>query len=80
MYVSNNLYVCLTISGGTAGAVSKITGSLGKGLAALAFDKNYQQRRTEQSRKIPSNSREAFALGGKELVMVRFSRQSYKCQ
>ncbi|BFZ13594.1 hypothetical protein BsWGS_16633 [Bradybaena similaris] len=59
--------------GGTAGAVSKITGSLGKGLAALAFDKNYQQRRTEQSRKIPINSREAFALGGKELVMGVYS-------
>ncbi|KRX75548.1 Vacuolar protein sorting-associated protein 13A, partial [Trichinella sp. T6] len=31
--------------GGAAGAVSKITGTLGKGIAALTFDADYQQKR-----------------------------------
>ena len=34
--------------GGAAGAFSKITGTLGKGLATLTFDKDYQKARQKQ--------------------------------
>jgi hypothetical protein len=37
--------------GGTVGALSKITGTVGKGLAALSMDKNYQRRRKEVARR-----------------------------
>ena len=35
--------------GGAAGAISKITGTLGKGLATLTFDKEYQKTRLKNS-------------------------------
>jgi vacuolar protein sorting-associated protein 13A/C len=35
--------------GSTAGAFSKITGTIGKGLATLSFDKDYQKMRNKQS-------------------------------
>ena len=37
--------------GGTVGALSKITGTVGKGLAALSMDKNYQRRRKDTARR-----------------------------
>ncbi|XP_076225482.1 vacuolar protein sorting 13C isoform X3 [Nomia melanderi] len=55
--------------GGMAGAVSKITGAMGKGLAALTFDKDYQRKRQEQLNKQPSNLPEGLARSGKGLVM-----------
>lgn len=56
--------------GGAAGAVSKITGAMGKGLAALTFDKDYQKKRREQLNKKPGNLQEGLARSGKGLVMV----------
>ncbi|XP_059141648.1 intermembrane lipid transfer protein VPS13A-like [Physella acuta] len=58
--------------GGTAGAVSRITGTLGKGLAALTLDEDYQKKRREQLNKRPATAREGFARGGKGLVMGVF--------
>ncbi|XP_076294775.1 vacuolar protein sorting 13C isoform X2 [Lasioglossum baleicum] len=58
--------------GGMAGAVSKITGAMGKGLAALTFDKDYQKKRQEQLNKQPSNLQEGLARSGKGLVMGVF--------
>ncbi|GFN81254.1 vacuolar protein sorting-associated protein 13a-like, partial [Plakobranchus ocellatus] len=55
--------------GGAAGAVSRITGTLGKGLAALTLDDDYQKKRREQLNKKPASAKEGFARGGKGLVM-----------
>ncbi|XP_076625592.1 vacuolar protein sorting 13C isoform X3 [Colletes latitarsis] len=55
--------------GGMAGAVSKITGAMGKGIAALTFDKDYQRKRQEQLNKQPTNLQEGLARSGKGLVM-----------
>jgi hypothetical protein len=61
------------LQGGAAGAVSRITGTLGKGLAALTLDDEYQKKRREAMNKRPANVGEGFARGGKGLVMVRMS-------
>ena len=58
------------IIGGAAGAVSRITGTLGKGIAALTLDDEYQKKRQEALNKRPANVGEGFARGGKGLVMV----------
>ena len=64
--------------GGAAGAVSRITGTLGKGLAALTLDDEYQKKRREAMNKRPANVGEGFARGGKGLVMVRYRYMRYK--
>ncbi|WAR29705.1 VPS13-like protein, partial [Mya arenaria] len=58
--------------GGAAGAVSRITGTLGKGIAALTLDDDYQKKRREALNKRPANVGEGFARGGKGLVMGVF--------
>ncbi|XP_064645587.1 intermembrane lipid transfer protein VPS13C-like isoform X5 [Lineus longissimus] len=58
--------------GGAAGAVSRITGTVGKGLATLTMDDDYQKKRREQMNKKPENVREGLARGGKGLVMGVF--------
>ncbi|XP_052264161.1 intermembrane lipid transfer protein VPS13A-like [Dreissena polymorpha] len=58
--------------GGAAGAVSRITGTLGKGIAALTLDDEYQKKRREALNKRPANVGEGFARGGKGLVMGVF--------
>lgn len=55
--------------GGAAGAVSKITGAVGKGVACLTFDKEYQRKRIDQINKKPANLQEGLARSGKGLVM-----------
>lgn len=55
--------------GGTAGAFSKITGSLGKGIAALTFDDDYQKKRRENLHH-RGDAAEGLARSGKGLVMV----------
>ncbi|XP_067941641.1 intermembrane lipid transfer protein VPS13A-like [Watersipora subatra] len=55
--------------GGAAGAVSRITGTLGKGLAAITLDKQYQQSRREKMTKEPKNIQEGLARGVKGLGM-----------
>jgi len=55
--------------GGAAGAVSKITGVLGKSLATLTFDDDYKASRIR--RKEPGgNAATEIAKGGKNVVMV----------
>ena len=58
--------------GGVSGAVSKITGTFGKGLAALTLDEEYQQKRRENMSQRPTNLGEGLAKGGKGLVKVIF--------
>ncbi|XP_070507341.1 intermembrane lipid transfer protein Vps13 isoform X3 [Chironomus tepperi] len=58
--------------GGAAGAVSKITGAMGKGLSALTFDKDYQKKRRDALNKKPATMQEGLARGGKGLVMGVF--------
>lgn len=58
--------------GGAAGAVSKITGAMGKGIAALTFDKEYQKKRRDALNKRPATMQEGIARSGKSLVMGVF--------
>ena len=60
--------------GGAAGAVSRITGALGKGIATLTLDDEYQKKRREQLNKRPEDLKEGLARGGKGLVMVSDSK------
>ncbi|KAH8307603.1 hypothetical protein KR044_004766 [Drosophila immigrans] len=55
--------------GGAAGAVSKITGAMGKGLAALTFDDDYQRKRRQGMHNKPKNFHEGLARSSKGLVM-----------
>ncbi|XP_013889490.1 vacuolar protein sorting-associated protein 13C [Austrofundulus limnaeus] len=54
--------------GGAAGMVSKITGSVGKGLAAITMDKQYQQERREEMNRAPKDFKGSLAKGGKGLL------------
>ncbi|XP_076880007.1 intermembrane lipid transfer protein VPS13C isoform X2 [Brachyhypopomus gauderio] len=54
--------------GGAAGMVSRITGSVGKGLAAITMDKEYQQKRREEMNRPPRDFGESLARGGKGLL------------
>lgn len=56
--------------GGAAGAVSRITGTLGKGIAALTLDEEYQRRRQEAINRRPANFTEGMAQGAKGLATV----------
>lgn len=58
--------------GGTAGTLGRITGTLGKGLAALSLDKEYQRQRIEQQNRRADNFPASMAQGGKGLVMGVF--------
>uniref|UniRef100_A0A8C5V364 Vacuolar protein sorting 13 homolog C n=1 Tax=Microcebus murinus TaxID=30608 RepID=A0A8C5V364_MICMU len=51
--------------GGAAGVVSRITGSVGKGLAAITMDKEYQQKRREELSRQPRDFGDSLARGGK---------------
>uniref|UniRef100_A0A1I8A753 VPS13_C domain-containing protein n=1 Tax=Steinernema glaseri TaxID=37863 RepID=A0A1I8A753_9BILA len=54
--------------GGAAGAVSRITGTVGKGVAALTFDDEYQRKRQEALNRKPQNFSEGMARGAKGLT------------
>ncbi|XP_062417926.1 intermembrane lipid transfer protein VPS13C isoform X6 [Pungitius pungitius] len=54
--------------GGAAGMVSRITGSVGKGLAAITMDKEYQQKRREEMNRPPRDFGQSLAKGGKGLL------------
>lgn len=64
---SNNFFCS---SGGAAGAVSRITGTLGKGIAALTMDDKYKQERRQAMGKKPVNVKEGLTRGGKGLLEV----------
>ncbi|MEJ1273345.1 hypothetical protein NN561_004209 [Cricetulus griseus] len=57
--------------GGLAGAASKITSAMAKGVAAMTMDEDYQQKRREAMNKQPAGLREGITRGGKGLVSVR---------
>ena len=50
--------------------VSRITGSVGKGLAAITMDKEYQQKRREEMNRPPKDFGESLAKGGKGFIKV----------
>ncbi|XP_037536948.1 vacuolar protein sorting-associated protein 13A [Nematolebias whitei] len=54
--------------GGLAGAASRITGAMAKGVAAITMDEEYQQKRREAMNKQPSGLRDGLTRGGKGLV------------
>ncbi|XP_060797783.1 intermembrane lipid transfer protein VPS13C isoform X2 [Neoarius graeffei] len=54
--------------GGAAGVVSRITGSVGKGLAAISMDKEYQQKRREEMNRPSKDFGASLAKGGKGLL------------
>ncbi|XP_030592859.1 intermembrane lipid transfer protein VPS13A isoform X2 [Archocentrus centrarchus] len=54
--------------GGIAGAASRITGAMAKGVAAITMDEEYQQKRRETMNKQPSGLRDGLTRGGKGLV------------
>ncbi|XP_026058511.1 vacuolar protein sorting-associated protein 13A isoform X2 [Carassius auratus] len=54
--------------GGLAGAASRITGAMAKGVAVMTMDEEYQQKRREAMNKQPSGVREGLTRGGKGLI------------
>uniref|UniRef100_A0A8C0H0U0 Vacuolar protein sorting 13 homolog A n=1 Tax=Chelonoidis abingdonii TaxID=106734 RepID=A0A8C0H0U0_CHEAB len=54
--------------GGLAGAASRITSAMAKGVAAITMDEDYQQKRREAMNKQPTGLREGITRGGKGLV------------
>lgn len=50
--------------------IFRITGAVGKGLAALTFDDEYQKKRRQALNKKPANFQEGIARSSKGLVMV----------
>ncbi|KAM9393107.1 intermembrane lipid transfer protein VPS13A isoform 2-T2 [Pholidichthys leucotaenia] len=54
--------------GGIAGAASRITGAMAKGVAAITMDEEYQQKRREAMNRQPSGLKEGLTRGGKGLV------------
>uniref|UniRef100_A0A6I8PIJ3 Vacuolar protein sorting 13 homolog A n=1 Tax=Ornithorhynchus anatinus TaxID=9258 RepID=A0A6I8PIJ3_ORNAN len=54
--------------GGLAGAASRITSAMAKGVAAITMDEDYQQRRRENMNTKPAGIREGITRGGKGLV------------
>uniref|UniRef100_A0A8C3VDM9 Vacuolar protein sorting 13 homolog A n=1 Tax=Catharus ustulatus TaxID=91951 RepID=A0A8C3VDM9_CATUS len=56
--------------GGLAGAASRITGAMAKGVAAITMDEDYQQKRREAMNKQPTGLREGITRGGKGLGFV----------
>merc|ERR1719322_414662 len=55
--------------GGAAGAMSKMTGALGKGLAHITMDENFKKERMKNKSKQPADAKESFARGGKSFFM-----------
>uniref|UniRef100_H2ZR31 Uncharacterized protein n=1 Tax=Ciona savignyi TaxID=51511 RepID=H2ZR31_CIOSA len=59
--------------GGAAGAVSKVTGAIGKGIATITMDDEFQKKRLEAKSKHPADIKKNLARGGKGAVMGLFS-------
>ena len=57
-------------AGGAAGAVSRITGTLGKGVAALTMDDEYKESRRQSRKRKPTSIKEGLSQGGKDLLEV----------
>ncbi|KAL9969256.1 hypothetical protein ACROYT_G021452 [Oculina patagonica] len=60
------------VIGGTAGAFSRITGSLGQAVATLSFDSNFQMRRRLRMHRGPQGIGQGLIMGGKSLFMGLF--------
>lgn len=58
------------VIGGLAGAASRITSAMAKGVAAMTMDEDYQQKRREAMNRQPTGIKEGITRGGKGLVSV----------
>ncbi|VEL12785.1 unnamed protein product [Protopolystoma xenopodis] len=67
------LFILNLFTGGAAGAVSRITGTLGKGIAALTLDDDYMRKRREQLARRPDTLGAGLAQGGRGLFMVNYA-------
>jgi vacuolar protein sorting-associated protein 13A/C len=54
--------------GGAFNSVSKITGTLSTGLAALTFDKDFEEHREKEKMKKPQNVIQGLSKGGKAVL------------
>ncbi|XP_053322855.1 intermembrane lipid transfer protein VPS13A isoform X2 [Spea bombifrons] len=54
--------------GGLAGAASRITGAMAKGVAAITMDEDYQHKRREAMKEQPRGIKEGITRGGRGLV------------
>ncbi|EDO42077.1 predicted protein [Nematostella vectensis] len=57
------------VVGGTAGAFSRITGSIGQAVATLTFDSDYRMKRRQRMHVEPKGVGQGLIMGGKSLVM-----------
>jgi len=60
------------VIGDTAGAFSRITGSLGQAVATLTFDSNFQMRRRMRMHRGPEGVGQGLLMGGKSFLMGLF--------
>jgi len=58
-----------SVVGGTAGAISKISGAASKGLASITLDQNYQNTRI-QRKEIQSQTTPEIVSSGKNVIKV----------
>lgn len=72
-----NFNLVYILIGGLAGAASRITGAMAKGVAAITMDEDYQHKRREAMNKQPAGLREGITRGGKGLVSVRKKINSF---
>jgi len=64
-------YLVGSVVGGTAGAMSKITGAASKGLASITLDKNYQNIRIQRKEIQPqTKTTTEFVSSGKNALKV----------
>lgn len=68
IYITSNLILISNL---------RITGAMGKGLAALTFDEEYQRKRRQGIHNKPKNFHEGLARSSKGLVMVRIIFMNY---
>lgn len=60
-------FLCI---GGIAGAASRITGAMAKGVAAITMDEDFMLKRRETMNRQPTGLKDGLARGGKGLVSV----------
>jgi hypothetical protein len=64
-------YLLGSVVGGTAGAISKISGAASKGLASITLDENYQNTRI-QRKEIQSQTTPEIVSSGKNVIKVSY--------
>jgi len=65
--------LCSNLVDGASGAASRIVGTLGKGVAILTLDEDYQRKRQETLNQKPDNVCEGLARGAKGILTNTYS-------